>query len=289
MAPPSEPDVTALLREWSAGDREGARAAAAPRLRRAASAGGLLPALGAAGPHPPADRPRPRGLPAARRSAVRRRGQNRAHFFGIAAQMMRRILVDHARRRQAAKRDAGGAATSIADGRRRSRRPRPRAPRPRRGALTNLEALDPAAGAGRRAALLRRSDRRGDRRGRRASRRRRSSATGGPRGRGCAARSALDARRPEPMSPTLTPDALAAGQADSRRGPRACRPPDARRFIAGPAAATRSSTRERRVARGGRRTDGRSSRLSATAPSPGALRGPPSCRPARASASAPTS
>lgn len=33
--------------------------------------------------------------------------QNRAHFFGIAAQMMRRILVDHARRRAAAKRDAG--------------------------------------------------------------------------------------------------------------------------------------------------------------------------------------
>jgi RNA polymerase sigma factor (TIGR02999 family) len=32
--------------------------------------------------------------------------QNRAHFFGIASQMMRRILVDHARRRQAAKRGA---------------------------------------------------------------------------------------------------------------------------------------------------------------------------------------
>ena len=31
---------------------------------------------------------------------------NRAHFFGIAAQMMRRILVDHARKRHAAKRDA---------------------------------------------------------------------------------------------------------------------------------------------------------------------------------------
>ncbi len=30
--------------------------------------------------------------------------QNRAHFFGIAAQMMRRILVDHARQHQAAKR-----------------------------------------------------------------------------------------------------------------------------------------------------------------------------------------
>jgi RNA polymerase sigma factor (TIGR02999 family) len=33
--------------------------------------------------------------------------QNRAHFFGIAAQAMRRILVDHARRRRARKRDAG--------------------------------------------------------------------------------------------------------------------------------------------------------------------------------------
>lgn len=30
--------------------------------------------------------------------------QNRAHFYGIAAQLMRRILVDHARSRQAAKR-----------------------------------------------------------------------------------------------------------------------------------------------------------------------------------------
>lgn len=33
--------------------------------------------------------------------------QNRAHFFGIAAQMMRRILVDHARARQYAKRGGG--------------------------------------------------------------------------------------------------------------------------------------------------------------------------------------
>jgi RNA polymerase sigma factor (TIGR02999 family) len=32
--------------------------------------------------------------------------ENRAHFFGIAARMMRRVLVDHARRRHAAKRDA---------------------------------------------------------------------------------------------------------------------------------------------------------------------------------------
>lgn len=33
--------------------------------------------------------------------------QNRAHFFGVAAQMIRRILVDHARSRLAIKRGAG--------------------------------------------------------------------------------------------------------------------------------------------------------------------------------------
>jgi len=33
--------------------------------------------------------------------------QNRAHFFGIAAQTMRRVLVDHARSRNAAKRGDG--------------------------------------------------------------------------------------------------------------------------------------------------------------------------------------
>jgi RNA polymerase sigma factor (TIGR02999 family) len=38
--------------------------------------------------------------------------QNRAHFFGIAAQMMRRILVDHAREHQAKKRP--GAALKVA-------------------------------------------------------------------------------------------------------------------------------------------------------------------------------
>lgn len=34
------------------------------------------------------------------------RWENRAHFFAVAAQLMRRILVDHARRRNAAKRGA---------------------------------------------------------------------------------------------------------------------------------------------------------------------------------------
>jgi RNA polymerase sigma-70 factor (ECF subfamily) len=40
--------------------------------------------------------------------------QSRAHFFGVASQMMRRILVDHARRRGYAKR-GGGALTLALD------------------------------------------------------------------------------------------------------------------------------------------------------------------------------
>jgi RNA polymerase sigma factor (TIGR02999 family) len=39
--------------------------------------------------------------------------QNRAQFFGVAAQLMRRILVDHARARDAAKRGAGAAPLSL--------------------------------------------------------------------------------------------------------------------------------------------------------------------------------
>src|SRR5213078_4742257 len=34
--------------------------------------------------------------------------ENRAHFFGIAAKMMRRVLVDHARKKNAAKREGFG-------------------------------------------------------------------------------------------------------------------------------------------------------------------------------------
>ncbi len=40
---------------------------------------------------------------------------NRAHFFGVAAEMMRRILIDHARSRQAAKRGSGGIKLSLDD------------------------------------------------------------------------------------------------------------------------------------------------------------------------------
>src|SRR6185295_12119051 len=41
--------------------------------------------------------------------------QNRAHFFGIAAQMMRRILVDHARRQHRDKRGGGAPKLALLD------------------------------------------------------------------------------------------------------------------------------------------------------------------------------
>ena len=42
--------------------------------------------------------------------------QNRSHFFGIAAQMMRRILVDYARSRNYAKRGGGARQVSLDEG-----------------------------------------------------------------------------------------------------------------------------------------------------------------------------
>jgi len=41
--------------------------------------------------------------------------QNRAHFIGLAAQLMRRVLVDEARRRQAQKNGADAVHVSLAD------------------------------------------------------------------------------------------------------------------------------------------------------------------------------
>jgi RNA polymerase sigma factor (TIGR02999 family) len=43
--------------------------------------------------------------------------QNQAHFFGVAAQVMRRVLVDHARRRGATKRGNGARLVSIDEAR----------------------------------------------------------------------------------------------------------------------------------------------------------------------------
>ena len=105
MAGLPERDVTALLKDWSGGDRQA--------LER------LMPLVYAelrklAASYLRIERPDHTLQPTAlvHEAFLRLVDQrsvdwaNRAHFFGIAAQMMRRILVDHARKRHAAKRDA---------------------------------------------------------------------------------------------------------------------------------------------------------------------------------------
>jgi RNA polymerase sigma factor (TIGR02999 family) len=63
------------------------------------------------------------------------RWENRAHFFGIAARLMRQILVEHARGRQAAKRGGGQYRLSLSKVDRSASRPD-----------VNLVALDEALG-----------------------------------------------------------------------------------------------------------------------------------------------
>ena len=68
--------------------------------------------------------------------------RNRAHFFGVAAQLMRQILVDHARSRNAGKRGGGEAKISIDDAARSSDR-QPDAFLDLDFALRKLEERDP--------------------------------------------------------------------------------------------------------------------------------------------------
>jgi RNA polymerase sigma factor (TIGR02999 family) len=102
----SRPDVTALLTEWGRGNTNALnellplvyaelRRVAARQLR--AERGGLT--------LPPTALVHELYL----RLVDQRHGdwRDRAHFFGVAAQVMRRILVDHARRRRANKRGDG--------------------------------------------------------------------------------------------------------------------------------------------------------------------------------------
>ena len=107
-------DVTRMLREWSAGDASAAdrllplvyaelRRIAAGYLRRERTGHTLQPT-------------------ALVNEAWLRLGnqaspwQNRAHFLGVAAGAMRRVLVDHARRRQAQKRGGRELRVTLTDG-----------------------------------------------------------------------------------------------------------------------------------------------------------------------------
>lgn len=110
--PSSDSDLTRLLRAWHEGDEQAAnelvplvyaelRSIATNRLRAERGGHTLQPtAL----------------VHEAWMRLMRQHGvdwQNRAQFFAIAAQAMRRILVDHARRRLASKRGDGAVALDV--------------------------------------------------------------------------------------------------------------------------------------------------------------------------------
>ena len=103
------PDAAAIT-QWLAGWRDGDLAArdqlfavVHPELRQLAARSA---AAGTAGSHTGAQRRYQRGLPAPHRQPALSYS-DRAHFFAVAAQTMRRVLVDYARARVAEKRGAG--------------------------------------------------------------------------------------------------------------------------------------------------------------------------------------
>ncbi len=115
MTEPSPPDITQMLIDWSNGDREALdrlipavytelRRQAARHLRRE-RAGHTLQTT---------DLIHEAYLRLIDQKNVR--WQNRAHFFAVAAESMRRILVDHARRRHRAKRGGSGIVLPLDEG-----------------------------------------------------------------------------------------------------------------------------------------------------------------------------
>jgi RNA polymerase sigma factor (TIGR02999 family) len=112
--PDAKPSVTELLRAWGAGDAQASEALVPlvyAELRRQAQLALRREGEG--------HTLQPTAL--VHEAWLRLGGQHDAHwesrtqFFAIAAQMMRRVLVDHARTRHALKRGAGGVQVSLGD------------------------------------------------------------------------------------------------------------------------------------------------------------------------------
>ena len=112
--PPDSTDVTALLQAWPQGDTQ-----VEERLLRAVYTELHRQAVRAMRRESPDHTLQPTALvhEAYLRLVDQRRveWQSRAHFFGVAAQLMRRILVDHARGRLSAKRGGGMHRISLGD------------------------------------------------------------------------------------------------------------------------------------------------------------------------------
>ena len=114
MDPPSHSEVTQLLKDWSSGDSAALdrlipivyaelRGIAARYLRRERRDHTLQPTALVNEAY----------LRLIDQKQVQ--WQNRAHFIGVAAQMMRRILVDHAKSHNRAKRGGGAQRVSLDD------------------------------------------------------------------------------------------------------------------------------------------------------------------------------
>jgi RNA polymerase sigma factor (TIGR02999 family) len=108
--PATAGEITALLRSWSAGD-EGALARLAPRVYRELRAIAGRQARGERAGSTLTPTAVVHELYLRLAGQERARWQNRRQFFAVAARLMRRILVDHARERGAEKR--GGAALRV--------------------------------------------------------------------------------------------------------------------------------------------------------------------------------
>lgn len=108
----TKPEITALLLAWSGGD-ENALAALAPLVQQELQklARRYLSHERAGHTLQPSDLVNEAYLRLIESHTVQ--WQSRAHFFGIAAQVMRRILVDHARRRNELKRGGGAVQISL--------------------------------------------------------------------------------------------------------------------------------------------------------------------------------
>jgi RNA polymerase sigma factor (TIGR02999 family) len=109
---PSGDDVTALLRAWSAGDERAGEAVLErvySELRRIAAA--EFRAERAGHTLEPTAVVHEAFLRLIGQQRVERR--DRAHFFGLAAAMMRRVLVDHARATRKRTRDDGAAGLTL--------------------------------------------------------------------------------------------------------------------------------------------------------------------------------
>ena len=102
-----------------------------------------------------------------------RHWNGRGHFFAAAAEAMRRILVENARRKRRLKRGGGRRRVELDRGGPRGRRTAPDELLALDEALDRLAGEDPAGRRAGQAPLLRRADRRAGRRGPRASRRER--------------------------------------------------------------------------------------------------------------------